>query len=110
MTEPLKPFDREEAFQIYLKLLESSEGKNTAYFAEAAIQLAQEFREKVSTNLQSFTLPAANPSKTYGSFGVIGSCLYFTHHCGDQTIIWEFPEPAPALGMAIALNSIGQGE
>lgn len=107
MTEPLKPFDREEAFQIYLKLIELSGGKDIGSLLEFAINLAQEFQTKVPTNLQSFTLPATNPLKINGSFGAIGKCLYFVQDNGNETFIWEYPEPAPALGMAIALNSIG---
>ena len=110
MTETLKPFDRKECFQIFLKLIESSKGNATTFHIERAILLAQDFAKSIPAKINSFTIPATTPSKVNGSFGAMGKCLYFIQDNGNETLICEYPEPASALGMAIALNSISEAK
>lgn len=116
MNKP-KPFDREEAFRLYLSLLEnagseaqlSSPSSISVPLATTAISLAQAFQETIEryqiTTPSSLYIQRFSPVQAYGEFLVEGKTVYLQTWDGDRQIIAEYQHQSLSAGVACHFNS-----
>lgn len=102
-----RPFDRREAFEIFLTF--DGAGFSTEHAIERSIEAAQQFNAAVEATggLERVAFPAVKPIATYCRFYAKGQELRIELPDGGTGLVSVFEFPRQATGMAIALNSIG---
>lgn len=101
-----KTINRDEAFQIYLKLIEVSGGKDIGSLLELATNLAKDFETTFTKQDDSHLLPQTEPTESLCRFYSLGTSLLIETSSGERFLIAEYGFSSVTRDMAIALNSL----
>lgn len=105
MSETQKPFDRREAFELFMLNIRRAEDNLTA--VKTALEMAQLFQKECDESLRSGELLRGNPAKVKtGYFIPYLTRLYFEDIDRQQTLVAIYSTPKGCTTAARQMNSL----
>ncbi|AFY39916.1 hypothetical protein Lepto7376_3742 [[Leptolyngbya] sp. PCC 7376] len=98
-------FDRHEAFQIYLGLINASAGKNIDSLLQPAIELAKNFEAHMDALPDILSVPQILPLDVFCRFFHKDNSVLIETSGGERFLVAEYPNSVMASRTATTLNS-----